>query len=203
MQINACLSLIHELRNKRRYSRRSTLRRWVVLAGALMLVVTTAEAHVAGAPASVFPNPRLTNPRMQFNTGTAANGVEQISPYLPDIVGPLSGWVVTMWDRSQVLNAREMVTNDKKLSDPLFGSAAYAFTTPNHKARLAIYRDRTAHCWVYDMFERNGRVNRGGGANLFLAGDGRARGSDMTLKPASCNATSTDPCGRWLLTPGL
>ena len=103
-----------------------------------------------------------------FNTGLAVGANPQLSPILPNMPGPLSGWFVATWNRSEVLNASEMVTNDPNISDPTFGPAAYAFTTPDQNAQLAIYRDTTNNRWVYDLFERNGTLTSSGGANLFL-----------------------------------
>ena len=54
------------------------------------------------------------------------------------------------------------------MADPRYGVAAYAFITPNHKSHLAIYRDHKKHWWVYDLFEKNGRVFPDGGANIVL-----------------------------------
>ena len=120
------------------------------------LLGITAYANAAAPWRSVFPNPGLTNPRMNFNLGTRINGVDIAgnSPYLPAIPGPLSGWTVTMWHRREVLNARELVRNDRNLRDPRLGIPAYAFITPNHKSHLAIYRDHKAHRWVYELFEK-------------------------------------------------
>ena len=146
--------------------------RLAVLAGAtLMLLGTTVCTNAANVPKSVLPNPGLTNPRMNFNLGTRIKGVDLPgnSPYLPAIPGPLSGWTVTMWHRREVLNARELVRNDRKLRDPRLGVPAYAFTTPNHKSHLAIYRDHKTHRWVYELFEKNGPLLPNGGANLFLS----------------------------------
>ncbi|MHB1768320.1 MAG: PEP-CTERM sorting domain-containing protein [Phycisphaerae bacterium] len=149
--------------------------------------LTTTPVPEPANDVSVFPNPGLTNPRMQFNTGAVVNNQEQLSPYLPNIPGPLSGWVVTMWNRSEVLNANEMVTNDPSVSDPTFGSAAYSFTTPNQNAQLAIYRDTVNNQWVYNLFERNGTLTPGGGANLFLSAN--AVGGPFTMNhPIGYNA---------------
>ncbi|MGC9260941.1 MAG: hypothetical protein ACP5I8_12830 [Phycisphaerae bacterium] len=84
-----------------------------------------------------------------------------------------------MWNSSEVLNANEMVTNDPNVSDPAFGPAAYAFTTPNQNAQLAIYRDAANNQWVYNLFERNGTLTPGGGANLFLSAN--ASGGPFTM----------------------
>ncbi len=130
--------------------------------------LTTTPVPEPVGSVNVFPNPGLVNPRMQFNTGQAVGANPQLSPILPNIPGPLSGWFVAMWHRSEVLNANEMVTNDPNVSDPTFGPAAYAFTTPNQNAQLAIYRDTANNQWVYNLFERNGTLGPSGGANLFL-----------------------------------
>lgn len=133
-----------------------------------VLLGFAACARAGGTLGSVFPNPGLTNPRMKFNTGEVVKGIPQFSPLLPNIRGPLSGWFVWMAHRSEYLNGSEMVRNDEKLKDAKFGPAAYAFITPNHNALVAIYRNHTAHCWVYNLFERNGPLDPDGGANLFL-----------------------------------
>jgi hypothetical protein len=117
---------------------------------------------------NVFPDPGLNDPKMQFNTGQAVDGNPQLSPILPNIPDPLSGWFVAVWHRNEVLNASEMVTNDPGVQDPVLGTAAYAFTTPNQNAQLAIYRDTINSRWVYNLFERNGTLTPAGGANLFL-----------------------------------
>ena len=130
--------------------------------------LTTTPVPEPATDVSVFPNPGLANPRMQFNTGGVVDGNPELSPTLPDMPGPLSGWFVATWHRSEILNANEMVTNDPSVSDPTLGSAAYAFTTPNQNAQLAIYRDAANNQWVYNLFERNGILTSSGGANLFL-----------------------------------
>lgn len=155
---------------------------WGVLAGtAIMLSGIPASAQSVIAPKSVFPNPGLTNPRMNFNLGTRIKGVDLpgISPYLPAIPGPLSGWTVTMWHRRETLNARELVLNDRQLRDPRLGLPAYAFITPDHNTHLAIYRDHIAHRWVYDLFEKDGMLLPNGGSNLFLSAS--ARGGPFTM----------------------
>ncbi|MGC8625667.1 MAG: hypothetical protein ACP5VQ_10460 [Phycisphaerae bacterium] len=145
------------------------------------LLGITTYTHAAAAWKSVFPNPGLTNPRMNFNLGTRVNGVDiaGTSPYLPAIPGPLSGWTIGMWHRREVLNARELVRNDRQLRDPRLGVPTYAFSTPNHKTHLAIYRDHKTHRWVYDLFEKNGMLLPNGGANLFLSA--KARGGPFTM----------------------
>ncbi|MGC9261647.1 MAG: hypothetical protein ACP5I8_16405 [Phycisphaerae bacterium] len=148
-------------------------RRLFVLTGAMIttLLAFTVYAGAGGTSGSVFPNLGFTNPRMNFNLGTRVNGVDiaGISPYLPAIPGPLSGWTVTMWHRREILNARELVRNDRNLRDSRLGIPAYAFTTPNHKSHLAIYRDHKTHRWVYELFEKDGPLLPNGGANLFLS----------------------------------
>ena len=156
-------------------------RRFCVLTGIIFALLTTHNGHaLAGvAQTNVFPNPGLTNPRMKFNTGKVVRGVPQFSPLLPSIPGPLSGWWVWMAHRSQYLNGSEMIRNDGGLKDPHFGPAAYVFTTPNQNARLAIYRNHSAHQWVYDLFEKNGPLDPGGGANLFLSAN--AKGGPFSM----------------------
>jgi hypothetical protein len=151
-------------------------RRLFALIGAIItaLLGVTVYARDGGTSGSVFPNPGLTNPRMKFNTGKVVKGTPQFSPLLPNIRGPLSGWCVWMAHRSEYLNGSEMVRNDEKLKDARFGPAAYAFIAPNHNSRLAIYRNHTAHRWVYDLFERNGPLDPDGGANLFLMANARS-----------------------------
>ncbi len=150
-----------------------------MVAGVVPLLGTSVKAYTARVPESVFPNPGLANPRMQFNTGKVVNGGAQISPLLPQIPGSFSGWVVTMWHRSENLLANEMITNDRRFRDTELGMPVYAFVTPNHKAHLAIYRDHDAHRWVYDMFEKSGHLYADGGANLFLSAS--ARGGPFTM----------------------
>jgi hypothetical protein len=153
-----------------------------VLAGiALTLSEITTCTQTHGASRSVFPNPGLTNPRMDFNLGTRANDrdVAGTSPYLPAIPGPLSGWTVTMWHRHETLNARELVRSDRQLRDPRLGLPAYAFITPNRNTHLAIYRDHKAHRWVYDLYEKDGMLLPNGGSNLFLSAS--AKGGRFTM----------------------
>ena len=142
----------------------------------------TAYAHAAAAPwQSVFPNPGLTNPRMNFNLGTRIKGVDipGNSPYLPAIPGPLSGWTVTMWHRHETLNARELLRHDRALCDPRLGVPTYAFITPDHNTHLAIYRDHKARRWVYELFEKNGMLLPNGGSNLFLSAS--AKGGSLAM----------------------
>ncbi len=155
--------------------------RWSVLSGVVYVLLGATVIHAADKWKSVFPDPGLTNPRMNFNLGTRIKGVDIAgnSWYLPAIPGPLSGWTVTMWHRREVLNARELIRNDRRLRDPRLGVPRYAFITPNHKTHLAIYRDHKAHRWVYELFEKDGRLLPNGGSNLFLSA--RARGGPFTM----------------------
>ena len=154
---------------------RTMIRRRFRIMAMLLVFCAALQARAANAPKSVFPNPGLANPRMNFNIPTRVNGVDhaRMSPYLPAIPGPLSGWTVNMWHRREVLNARELVRNDRQLRDPRLGLPAYAFITPNAKTYLAIYRDHKAHRWVYDLFEKNGRLLPNGGANILLQANTR------------------------------
>ena len=156
--------------------------RMAIVAGAtVMLLGVTASAQAATAWKSVFSNPGLTNPRMNFNLGTRVNGVDIAgnSPYLPAIPGPLSGWTIAMWHRHETLNARELVRHDRALRDPRLGVPTYAFITPDHNTHLAIYRDHNTHRWVYELFEKDGMLLPNGGANLFLSA--KARGGPFTM----------------------
>ncbi len=152
-------------------SRRRCLRRLPMLTAAAWVCLVIATTQADGTWSSVFPNPGLTNPRMNFNLGTRVKGVDIAgnSPYLPAITGPLSGWTVTMWHRHEVLNARELIRNDRRLRDPRLGVPVYAFITPNHNSHLAIYRDHKTHRWVYELFEKDGQLLPNGGSNLFLS----------------------------------
>ncbi len=147
-----------------------------VLAGILVmtLIANNAPLQAGVVQQSVFPDPGLANPRMKFNTGRVVRGIPQFSPLLPNIPRPLSGWFVWMAHRSEYLNGSEMVKNEKGLGDTNFGPAIYMFTTPNQNARLTIYRNHSAHQWVYDLFEKNGPLDPGGGANLFLSANAKS-----------------------------
>ena len=139
----------------------------------LLCAVSSAIAQaapVADAPLGqyVFPDPGLTIPRLRFGTGQVLSNRPAMSTILPAIDGPVSAWSVTMWNRDPYLKPDQMTSDDPSTTDPILGPAAYAFTTPDQTAHLWIYHNGTPGTWVYDLFERGGKL-KAGGANLFLS----------------------------------
>lgn len=136
-------------------------------AAGFALLLAGGAARAQGV--SVFPDPGLTSPRFAFGTGRQIRAGAELSPILPAIPGPPSGWQVLMWSRRHYLHPDRMTVNDPATTDPRFGTARYAFTTRSGRAHLWIYRDHARHRWVYDIYEADGRLTRRGGQDVFLA----------------------------------
>ncbi len=140
----------------------------VALAGALWLGLARAQQPRPGPDLSVFPDPGLTQPRFRFHTGRKANGAPELSAILPNIPGPTSKWTLTQWAHTKPLHPDQMTTDGPRTEDPRLGRSTYAFTSPHDKSHLWIYRNPQDGHYVYELYERDGRL-QGGGKNLFLS----------------------------------
>ncbi|MBC7740553.1 MAG: hypothetical protein H7061_00040 [Bdellovibrionaceae bacterium] len=124
-------------------------------------------APVTGSQ-SVFPEPRLTNPKLRFHTGGVRENRPEISPDLPNISGAASPWILTQWRRPQFILPLNM---QKDLApDAVLGSATYYFPSEDKRSHLKIYKGKTAP-YVYELFSQGGMLDQRGGTNVFLAAD--------------------------------
>lgn len=133
----------------------------------LAVIGSVGHSHAQGSQ-SVFPEPGLSNPRLQFNTGRVVNNTPEISPVLPAIPGPASEWKVGQWNQTEHLSPQALQFNDPQTHDPLLGVARYAFTDPRNRSHIWIYWDQEARRFVYDLYQSDGDLKDAGGANTFL-----------------------------------
>ncbi len=134
-----------------------------------------AGATTAAGPASVFPDPGLHDPRFHFHLGQVAHHHPVISPILPAMPFPPSDWQVGQWSQSSYMQGDRMIENDPRTTDPLLGIARYGFVTPDAHSHLWIYPASTPGSWVYELYEKDGIVKPGGGSNIFLGTNARAK----------------------------
>lgn len=113
--------------------------------------------------------PTLDNPKLQFANGKEKNNKAEISSVLPNIPGSVSGWTVQQWQQSSLMTGDYMTINDPTTKDQLFGVASYAFTSPDRHSHVWVYKNGPAGHAVYDLYEKGGWLQSGGGSNIFLA----------------------------------
>lgn len=133
-----------------------------VVVGALALILALSAPVRAD---ELFPDPGLTDPRLRFATGRVVANQPEVAAELPDIPGPVSGWVVGQWQHTHYLSSADLLKSPT-INDSRFGRALYAFDTPFDESHLWIFRDHSSY--IYELFERDGTLI-GGGANLFLS----------------------------------
>jgi len=125
-------------------------------------------------PASIFPDPGLTNPKLRFHTGRAANGAPELSRRLPDIPGEASSWYVTQWNKGELLMPQRLSLNDNRYADARLGTRLYTFDTNTHESRVGIFV-LPGRAGVYELAASGGVLTDAGGSDLLLSANaGRA-----------------------------
>jgi len=127
---------------------------------------TIGQAAHAAAQTQVLPD--FNNPKLRFGTGKVVDNKAQMSPILPSIPGPVSGWEVVQWSPFKHLMPNIMTQQDPATKDPDLGLATYAFTAPDENTHFWVYNAGAGGNPVFELFEQNGSVWDAGGRNLFL-----------------------------------
>ncbi len=140
---------------------------------ALVLAISL-PASMARAQTDALPS--LDDMKLQFGTGAVQDNKPQLSPILPAMQGPVSGWDLTQWKQNSPITPQSMSGETASASDPLLGPASYSFAARDGHAHLWIFAHGPGGHPVYELDERGGWVDEGGGSNLFLSAN--------TIQPA-------------------
>ena len=101
-------------------------------------------------------------PRLRFHAGgIGPDAKPSLLSTLPGIPGPVSSWYVAQWQQASYLLPDAMHTLDAG------GRRSWSFMTPDRHSSLLLHPLHGGH--AYTLYERDGLLTEGGGANLFLA----------------------------------
>lgn len=134
------------------------------------------------APTDILPPLGPAVPRLRFHDGAVKNNQPKISPVLPEIPGPPSPWFVAQWGQHEFLKGDAMTQNDPTTRDPELGPATFAFTAADRHSHVWIYDPKSGEAPVYELYERDGELQAGGGSNIFLSVNMPAAGTALNRK---------------------
>jgi hypothetical protein len=133
-----------------------------------MIGVLARTACPAHAQTNLLPS--MDNPKLQFSTGLIADNKPQMSPVLPAIPGPVSGWKVTQFDKTDpagLITPQNMTQGGE--TDPVLGTALYNFAPPDGHDHVAIFKNPATGHLVYELYESGGALGPGGGTDILLS----------------------------------